>query len=508
MKAAIYCRVSTEDQQKEGTSLQSQSEYCLAKAYDLKYEVPNDLTYLETYSGLTLDRPQLKELRKKISEGEVAAVVVFSPDRLCRVGEDILSLAKELKMQGVKLVFVKEQWEDTLNGKLIAFILGWASEFESAQIRERTTRGKRVLVDRGLLPQGTGIGLYGYQWDKQKKQRAPLEFEAKIVQKVFSMIAEGHDTYHVAKSLNEKGIPSKSGSKWHPLTIKRMATNPAYIGLTYFGKTRREGKKLHLCPEDNWKVLPNVTPPIVSKELFDKVQKVIQRPKIRSGRPLHDYLLRGHIVCGYCGSRLVGSCLNHLYRYYHCSGARPTVTRSRICHARYVRAEHLEGVVWGKVREILENPQVVLAELKRRAEEQEQQAGGSSSIDLEILKARRDIRDTENQEKRLITLYRYGEITDDYILNEVRRLKKLRKEAQDQLDRLHKVKKQAEKIKNAEIKLDNFCQKVQQNLDKCTIEDKRLALEALDIQVTVTSERIEVQGVIPINFITIERTSA
>ena len=78
---------------------------------------------------------------------------------LCRVGEDILSLAKEFKLQGIKLVFVKEQWDDTLNGKLIAFMLGWSSEFEAAQIRERTQRGKRVYVDRGQLPPGHGTGV-------------------------------------------------------------------------------------------------------------------------------------------------------------------------------------------------------------------------------------------------------------------------------------------------------------------------------------------------------------
>jgi DNA invertase Pin-like site-specific DNA recombinase len=49
---------------------------------------------------------------------------VYKPDRLARVGEDILTLAKEFKSENVKLILVLEQWDDTLNGKLMAFMLG------------------------------------------------------------------------------------------------------------------------------------------------------------------------------------------------------------------------------------------------------------------------------------------------------------------------------------------------------------------------------------------------
>ena len=114
MKAAIYCRVSTEDQEKEGTSLDSQLEACLRKAKELGYDVPQELIFKETYSGLSLDRPQLTTLRSKARNREIAAIIVYTPDRLCRVGEDILTLAKEFKLYGVRLAFVKEQEGEVL----------------------------------------------------------------------------------------------------------------------------------------------------------------------------------------------------------------------------------------------------------------------------------------------------------------------------------------------------------------------------------------------------------
>ncbi|MFC1982747.1 recombinase family protein [Chloroflexota bacterium] len=194
-----------------------------------------------------------------------------------------------------------------------------ASELEAAQIKERTRRGKRTKAEKGILPQGTGIGLYGYRWDKASKKRIPINSEVKVVEHIFNLIAQGYTRYEVAKQLNADGIPTKSGSMWHPLTIERMVTNPSYTGKTYFGKTTREGKKFKSLPRDKWSILTDVTPAIISQELFDRAQRVLKGSKeLHRGRPQNEYLLTGHIKCGYCNSHLVGSCLHHKYRYYHC----------------------------------------------------------------------------------------------------------------------------------------------------------------------------------------------
>ena len=113
MKAAIYCRVSTEDQEREGTSLQSQLEAGKKVAREEGYEVPEGLTFMETCSGLSLDRPELTKLRDIVRDESIAAVIAYTPDRLCRNREDMLTLAKEFATRGVKLIFVKEQRGDT-----------------------------------------------------------------------------------------------------------------------------------------------------------------------------------------------------------------------------------------------------------------------------------------------------------------------------------------------------------------------------------------------------------
>ena len=79
MRAAIYCRVSTDNQEKEGTSLDSQLEACLKKAEELGYEVPEGFTIMEAYSGLSLDRPKLNEMRQWVRDKWVDVVVGLRP---------------------------------------------------------------------------------------------------------------------------------------------------------------------------------------------------------------------------------------------------------------------------------------------------------------------------------------------------------------------------------------------------------------------------------------------
>jgi site-specific DNA recombinase len=213
---AIYCRVSTENQEREGTSLESQREACLDKARALEYDFPGELIFSETYSGLTLDRPQLSKLRERLAAGDVAAVIVLKPDRLSRVGEDILTLAKEFKRMSVRLIFVKEQWDDTPSGKMVAFALGWAGEMYVEAMKEATMRGKRKALANGKIPTGCGVGIYGYDWDKEKKRRVVNATESEIVKRIFNMIASGKSRIKTAQTLNKEGIPTKSRGLWHP----------------------------------------------------------------------------------------------------------------------------------------------------------------------------------------------------------------------------------------------------------------------------------------------------
>ena len=137
---AVYCRVSTEDQEREGTSLQTQLEACLKYCQDKDYNVCH--RFSEAYSGLTLERPKLNELRELVRAGDIDIVVVYCLDRLSRDPTHGVILTQELERHHVTLEAVTEDVDNSELGKLISYIRGFASKLEAEKIRKRTMRGK------------------------------------------------------------------------------------------------------------------------------------------------------------------------------------------------------------------------------------------------------------------------------------------------------------------------------------------------------------------------------
>jgi len=163
MKAAIYCRVSTEGQEQEGTSLQTQLEACLkhcqAEGFEVAYK------YSEAWSGLSLERPKLAELREVIRSEKIDSLVVYSLDRFSRDPVHGVILMQELEKHGVSLEAATESVDTSEVGKLVFYIKGYAAKLDAERRRDATGRGKRAMLNSGKLPQGTGIGIYGYKWD-------------------------------------------------------------------------------------------------------------------------------------------------------------------------------------------------------------------------------------------------------------------------------------------------------------------------------------------------------
>ncbi|GAJ07117.1 unnamed protein product, partial [marine sediment metagenome] len=143
MRAAIYCRVSTEEQEREGTSLESQREACLEKAHELGYEVPRDYLYSEAWTGTDTDRPKLNKLREDIKQQAINTLICYSTDRLARNPIHIAIIAEECQKKDIELIFVSEPLDNSPEGQLIRYVKGYAAQIEHEKIRERTMRGKK-----------------------------------------------------------------------------------------------------------------------------------------------------------------------------------------------------------------------------------------------------------------------------------------------------------------------------------------------------------------------------
>jgi site-specific DNA recombinase len=266
------------------------------------------------------------------------------------------------------------------------------------------------------------------------------------------------------------------------MTIERIITNKAYIGITTFCGT----------------VLPGVTPPIVDKGLFERANASLKRMKeLHIGRPKRQYLLTGHIVCGKCGKPMVGTCVRPPYRYYLCSETYSREYKDKTCNALRVRADNIESVVWGKVEEALMNPDLLMEQIKALISSAQNQTN-SLALDKEIAKLRRNLKGHKADERSLLSLFRHKEIDRNTLLDEINQLKEDREGDEQRLTEFTQSKERLAELVNSEIKIAEYCSNVARNLADCSYENKRLALDALQVKVVATKDEFQINGVLPI----------
>jgi site-specific DNA recombinase len=505
VRAAIYCRVSTEGQEQDGTSLKTQMEACLQYCQTHKYDVVAQLS--EAWSGLSMERPKLAELRELVRSESVDGVVVYSLDRFSRDPVHGVILMQELEKHGVVLEAASETVDNSEVGKLVFYIKGYAAKLDAERRRDATGRGKRAMLKNGKLPQGTGIGVYGYAWVKEYKKRLPIEAEARVVQRMFDMVGRGESCFGIARKLNEESIPTKAGKMWEARTVSRIVQNPAYCGLTYFGRTKSVSGKQVAVAEDQWVLLPDTTQPIISRETFDRAQAALAKSReLHPGKAQHEYLLSGVAYCGQCGRPLVGSCLSRRYRYYRCRGAFDTASKKRVCDARYIHADWLEEVVWDKVKGVLSHPELLLAEVRAQVEAGQEQVS-TGELDREIASFKRKLKNYKAQERRLVSAFKLG-FTPDVILDEMNQTKREKEADTVRLAALEQTKEDLARAADMEQQLKELCSRIVADLDNCTAQDKKDAYAFLDLKVTATPEGVDIKGYVQSKLITTGQTSA
>ncbi len=512
MKAVIYCRVSTEDQEREGTSLQSQLDACLKLARERDYEVPEGFTIMETYSGLSLDRPRLNEMRQWVRDKAVDVVIAYTLDRVSRDPVHFIILQEEIEKAGVELTLVTEDVDSSDMGKLITHIKGFAAKLEVEKIRERTQRGIRERVKAGKMPSGRRARLYGYTYSDGVRHRN--EAEAKYVRDMFRWLLESETLNGITYRLRELGIPTPSGNGyWIRSTVYRILTNPAYMGKTYcyyqvhkettkhYKPTRKSRKSgIEIKPYSDGVLIEGATPAIITEILFNQAQAILKKNREMSSRNGKvKYLLRGHIYCARCNRKYWGYSRwangkpdKSNQRYYYCMGRRSIVTPIK-CDNRGYQADYLEGIVWEQVEKILSNPEFVLSELERMKNEPNQK----DFLENELIEVLRRLQELDKEQEHLLQWALRG-FPEETVINENEKINRTRA---DLKERRAELEKKIGNAKENEVDLEGverFCELARENLMNFTYEDKRLALEALQIKVALNNDSISVHGAIPV----------
>jgi site-specific DNA recombinase len=138
-RAAIYVRVSTPGQERDGTSLETQEQECLAHAIGKRFAVAPESVYREVFTGADLfDRPALSRLREALRRRDFDLLIVHSIDRLSRDPVHVGVILAEADYHEVAVEFVTEDLDNSDEGQLIRFVRGYAAKVERVKFRERS----------------------------------------------------------------------------------------------------------------------------------------------------------------------------------------------------------------------------------------------------------------------------------------------------------------------------------------------------------------------------------
>jgi DNA invertase Pin-like site-specific DNA recombinase len=331
IKYCLYARKSTESEERQVLSIDSQIKEMLQLADREKLEVIT--MKRESHSAKeTGQRPIFNEIVDELKEGKFNGILTWAPDRISRNAGDlgkIVDLMDSGKLQEIRTF--SQSFRNNPNEKFLLMILGSQAKLENDNRGINVKRGLRTRVEMGLWP---GVAPVGYLNQKHIDKKCQIIIDpdrAPIVKKMFEKMA--HDKWSGRKihqwlkfELNFKSVGNHNMALSN---IFRTLQNPIYYGT--FEYPKKSG---------NW--YQGKHEPIITKELFDKVQEQLKRDNIK--RQSHEFAFTKLMVCGLCGSGISaeekykqlkdGTVAKYIY--YGCGRS-----KDRHCKNPYMREEEL-----------------------------------------------------------------------------------------------------------------------------------------------------------------------
>ena len=520
VRAALYARVSSEQQAQAGT-VDSQLAAIVQRAAQDGLSIEAELRFIdEGHSGATLIRPALERLRDLAAAGGIDRLYVLCPDRLARSYAYQMLLVDELQRCGVELSFVNHDLGKTPEDHLLLQVQGMVAEYERAKIIERCRRGKLHAARHGSV-NVLGGAPYGYRYVGLVEGMGHAQYnlhlpEVSVVQQIFQWVGlERASIGQVCKRLKTQGILSPRGKDyWDRSTVWGILKNPAYKGAAAFGKTqmgpmrrrRRGGRNRHEQPRNGqscydlpareWISIP--VPAIVDESLFEAVALQLEENQRRSrtGQRAARYLLQGVVVCKCCGYAYYGKQISlsggkgkrRNYGYYRCVGTDAyRFGGHRVCANKQVRQDLLDQAVWNDVRSLLADPNRVERELQRRLEGQgdDPQHQADQKLHAQIDKVRRGI-------ARLIDAYGEGLVDKSEFEPRINTAKQRLSELQEQLKSRIDQQARTRELKLVIDNLETFSREVIAGLEQADWQTRREIIRTLVKRVEIEPEQVKI----------------
>ncbi len=429
-------------------------------------------------------------------------------------------LSEELSHGGVELIFLKSPAGATPEDQLWVQFQGMIAEYERAQIAERCRRGKKHMAQPGGVNVLCGAP-YGYRYVRKSDTSAAfyevIEAEAKVVRMVFEIYTQqGLSIHAMARLLNERQIATRTGKgRWERSTVWGMRRHPAYRGAACYGKTElrprqritrplRQRKGLpsrdsagHERPRTEWIEVP--VPALVSEEIFVLAQEQLAKNRHHSPRrTVEPTWLQGMLVCEQCGYAWYRTSTHkskQKLNYYRCLGSDGNRRRrGPVCTNRPIRQDYLDQFVWREILRLLEDPELVQAEIdRRRAAARHADPLRKRQEDLR----REQVRIEKNRE-RLVTAYQEGLVTLPQLRQRMPALQKQAQAVGSELQSLEMAAVDEAKYLQLAEGLGGFRSKLRVRADTLDIALRQQILRLIVKEVLVGVDTITLRHSIPI----------
>jgi DNA invertase Pin-like site-specific DNA recombinase len=335
LKYFIYCRKSSEDEERQVLSIEAQ----LAELRDFAKQ--NNLfivrEYTESKTAKEPGREVFNFMLSEIEKGNASGILAWNPDRLARNSVDggkVIYLVDTGKITSLK--FPTFWFEATPQGKFMLNVAFGQAKYYTDNLRENILRGIRQKIRRGELSAKAPLGYFN---EPRLRTIEPDKKTFSKVKEVLRAFATGEHTLTlIQRKMFSLGLVGKDGRPLHLSTIQKILTNPFYYGhFRYRGEIHQGSHK-----------------PMISKKLFDRIQEaLILNGKPRKKRGPKNFLFLGFATCGECGYAITaerkikksGLC----YHYYHCTFK----SKTRKCSQnRFLREEKLAEQVKAECQKV------------------------------------------------------------------------------------------------------------------------------------------------------------
>lgn len=374
-RVGIYTRLSEEDRNKQNKtddseSIQNQKSMLLKYAYEHDWEVYSMYSD-DDYTGSDRNRPEFNRLLEDAENKKFDVILCKTQSRFTREMELVEKYIHGLfPIWGIRFVSIVDNADtDNKGNKKARQINGLVNEW---YLEEMSDNIKSVLTSR--REEGHHIGafaLYGYIKDPDLKGHLIIDEEAAaVVRKVFNLYADGYGKTAIARILNSQSIPNpteykrrkgirKKTSKNHNATlwkyyaISDMLRNEMYIGNMVqgkYGSISYKSKMNKPRPKSKWIRVKNTHEPIISRELWDKVQQKLDenyKPFTTDGKV---GLFSKKVRCMECGYTMRSTKTQDRY-YLKCT---TNHTDKKACKGAFISVKLLETTVLSEINKLIE----------------------------------------------------------------------------------------------------------------------------------------------------------